>query len=428
MPVPASPPAGRLREKCLISALGMLYACSYFQRVAVPGTLFNEIQCDPALASGGELSASSIAWLGTLYLVIYGGMQLGVGLLTDRWGGIRVCLASGAMLAAGAIGFARADSLPELFAARILVSIGACAMYVPLIRELALRSSPARLGGRLALALSAGFGGGLAATYPTAWAVSLWGWRPVMTATALFTAAVWLAFCCLARGDRGFPEAEAGGTFSLPALWRVVVRRDMRLILTIGLLNFAGFFALAGSIGKKLLQDAAVFGSEGAAFVIMLVSVVAMAANCGAAALSRRSEGRTRLWTILLAASPALGSLIMIGLLAHGGATVFFAAPYLFFALSQGNSVLLLERVKRHAPSERFAQVVGFNNGMNYLAAAVSVSLSGLVLDAYRGGAVSDAAGIHYPAAAYQAFFGILLVIALGAAFAARQLRDAPQS
>lgn len=70
-------------------------------------------------------SASAVAGLGALFLYIYGGMQLFAGMMSDRFGVMRVLLAGGLLLTAGALVFPLAPSLVWLYAARALVALGA---------------------------------------------------------------------------------------------------------------------------------------------------------------------------------------------------------------------------------------------------------------------------------------------------------------
>ena len=68
-----------LRALAAMAAMVSLYFFSFFLRTAVPGTIFDELQSDL------DLSAASVAALGSIFLYIYAGMQLFVGLAADRF-------------------------------------------------------------------------------------------------------------------------------------------------------------------------------------------------------------------------------------------------------------------------------------------------------------------------------------------------------
>src|SRR5512137_2690800 len=111
-------------------AMASVYFFAYFQRVAVPGTIFNELQADL------KLSAATVASLGSMFTWIYGGMQIFVGMLADRFGGIRTLLAGGLAMATGALLFPLAPSTVPLFAARAVTGLGASFIYLSILKEL----------------------------------------------------------------------------------------------------------------------------------------------------------------------------------------------------------------------------------------------------------------------------------------------------
>ena len=76
-----------------------LYSVSFFQRVAVPGTIFNELQKDFAA------SASTVTTLGSIYLLVYASLQLFIGMLADRHGGVKITLVCGFFLCVGSVLF-----------------------------------------------------------------------------------------------------------------------------------------------------------------------------------------------------------------------------------------------------------------------------------------------------------------------------------
>lgn len=77
----------------LFVPLLLLYASSYFQRTAVPGTIFSQLQADLGL------NAFQIAGIGASFVYIYALSQLVVGMLADKYGGARVVTAGGILSA-----------------------------------------------------------------------------------------------------------------------------------------------------------------------------------------------------------------------------------------------------------------------------------------------------------------------------------------
>ena len=58
----------------------VVYFFAYFHRVGIPATIFNELQ------SEFLTSAGMITLIGSMFMFIYGALQLPVGLLLDRFG------------------------------------------------------------------------------------------------------------------------------------------------------------------------------------------------------------------------------------------------------------------------------------------------------------------------------------------------------
>ena len=86
----------------------LTYFFNHFQRTAIPGTVFNELQ-----ASTG-MSASAISALGAVFMYTYAASQFAAGLFADKYGGIRGLVAGNALLCIGAVGFPLVSS-PWLF-------------------------------------------------------------------------------------------------------------------------------------------------------------------------------------------------------------------------------------------------------------------------------------------------------------------------
>ena len=118
------------RELIMLASMITLYFFSYLQRVAVPGTIFNELQLD------FNASAVAITALGALFLYVYGFWQIFAGMLADRFGGLRMLLIGGLLMTVGALVFPLARSLPLLYTTRVLVAFGASFMYISLIKEI----------------------------------------------------------------------------------------------------------------------------------------------------------------------------------------------------------------------------------------------------------------------------------------------------
>ena len=104
----------------LFIPLVLIYAASYFQRTALPGTIFNELQHDLAL------NAVELSNLSSAFVAAYALPQIFAGILIDRYCGTRVLVWGGAIFCIGVLWTPFVTSLGALFAGRIIVRLSVC--------------------------------------------------------------------------------------------------------------------------------------------------------------------------------------------------------------------------------------------------------------------------------------------------------------
>ena len=114
----------------LISLGALFYFFANFQRIAIPGAVFDLLQQELSV------SAPYITAFGAIFMYLYAINQLIIGVLVDRFGGLRVMLTGGIILGIGALLFPISTNLPLMYFSRVLVGIGGSCFYLSLIREL----------------------------------------------------------------------------------------------------------------------------------------------------------------------------------------------------------------------------------------------------------------------------------------------------
>ena len=122
----------RRRAFLLFVPLVLLYFTSYFQRTALPGTIFD------TLAADLHLNAARVATIGASFVYTYAVFQLISGMLVDRYCGTRVVAVGGVFFLAGIILFPLCSSFGMLCAARMLAGAGASSMYMTTGKTIAL--------------------------------------------------------------------------------------------------------------------------------------------------------------------------------------------------------------------------------------------------------------------------------------------------
>ena len=95
--------------------LGMLfYFVANFQRIAVPGAIFDVLEQELSVG------APQITAFGALFMYVYAFTQLLNGIFVDRFGGYRVMLVGGIIMALGCIIFPLSSNLPVMYFSRAL--------------------------------------------------------------------------------------------------------------------------------------------------------------------------------------------------------------------------------------------------------------------------------------------------------------------
>jgi predicted MFS family arabinose efflux permease len=413
---PASALPDRNARIAALCAMLAIYFFSYFQRAAIPGTIFNEIQTDM------RLSAAAVTALGAVFTYVYGGAQLFVGIAVDRFGGIRALLIGGIAMTTGAAVFPLAHSPAMLYASRILTAVGASVMYLSVIKEICLLFAPQRFAALLGVVLMVGYAGGLAGMLPFERLATFFGWRHALLGiAAVMAAALFVAWRLLRHLEHFRPPAHP---FSLRPLWSILRNGRNVPLLLISLIHFPTYFTIQAILGKKFLQDFASLGSASAAvFTTVMIATTAIC-SISAALLLPWTGHRRKPWIVLGGClMVAATALLLGGVIVHADGRVFLAA-YLAMAAAMLSTPALTATVKEFSRPESVGLSIAVMNGLAYLGAGVIGNLSGVVLDRFKDRATVTAAGTCYPAEAYATDFGMLVCVALASLITAFFVRE----
>ena len=385
--------------------MAVIYGLAYFQRTGVPGTIFDELQ------HGFGLSASAVTALGAVFIYVYAGMQLVVGVAADRYGGRRTLLFGSVIMCAGAMLFPCSHSTAMLFASRVLIGFGSSFVYLSIVKEVDTLFAARHFAGLLGLAMLASYVGNIAATLPFERAVHRFGWRDTLMAVAVLSlAAVAVAWVVLRRLEQ-VPVRRRG--IPLRRVWDVLCNRRSRALLVCGMINFPVAFVIQGVLGKKFLQDAVGLSSaDAAAFVLVMASACGTAAVCSGPVL--RLTGQRRKPVILCATGMILLStvLMLLAVLAAAPGWVFLAG-YVLLALSTIGLPASAATMKEVNRPDAVAVTISVLNTVAYVGVGVLSNAAGAILDAFGSQAEVTEARVVYPTAAYATLFACLVGLAL---------------
>lgn len=217
-------------------------------------------------------SPEDLAFASGLWFLVFAAMQLPVGWALDRVGPrltAAVLLLIGG--AGGAAVFAVATSPLHISIAMGLIGVGCSPVLMASYFIFAREYPPARFATLAAVMLGVGSVGNLVASYPTALAVELMGWRATLAGLAAISAATALGIWFSVRDPEQVETEHKGSVLDLlkePALW---------LILPLMLVAYAPSAALRGLWAGPYLND--VFGLSttqiGTATLVMGAAMIA---------------------------------------------------------------------------------------------------------------------------------------------------------
>ncbi len=394
----------------LVWSLGAaLYLIAFYQRVA-PAVLVQELTREFALTGValGNLSA--------FYFYSYVAMQIPTGLIADRWGPRKLLTAGAALTAVGTLIFALATTAYMANAGRLAIGAAAGVAFVAMLK-LASHWMPSRQFALASgVALFVGVMGATLAGAPLRWVTDAFGWRAVMVASAVVTAAVAVAIWVIARDDpaeRGFDTYfphDTGGQHG-GSVWG-----DLKVVL--GYRNTVLLYFIPGAFSGIILMFAGLWGvpfltthypytTAEAASLCSLLLVSWSVASIAYGPISQRLGGRripyiggllatTALWAALVWV-PGWGRLALVALLVALG----FAA---------GAFILTFPFAKESVPARLAGTVSGIVNMGVMTGGLVMQPLVGWMLDRYWMGALTPGGARLYDLAAYRSAFSLLFL------------------
>ena len=236
----------KFRLWILLLCGSILYFFANVQRVAIPGSIFDELQ------KSLNVSAAYVTNLGSAFMYVYALNQLVIGLLVDRFGGCRV-IATGALLfCIGSAVFPFSDSLFMLYFSRAIVGFGASAVYLSLVKETA-RTFTRNFTVMLGLLVLIGYTGGIMANAPFIAGVQIVGWRMMLKIIAAATFLAYLIFVGI-KFTLKMPAIQ-NVPFSFTPFLELLKRRHNRSLFLFSGINFGLYYVLQTVIGKKFLED-----------------------------------------------------------------------------------------------------------------------------------------------------------------------------
>ena len=257
----------------LLIGLGTLfYFTANFQRIAIPGAIFDILQNEL------KVSAPYITAFGAIFMYVYAFNQLIIGVLVDKFGGYRVMFAGGIILGIGALLFPMTSNLFLMYLSRFLVGLGSSTFYLSLIRELREIIPDKNFGLALSIMLFIGYAGGIAANAPFVCMMKFASWRNILIAVALIVFFAILIFALLLTKVK-LPEVNKNVKMRILPFRLVLHKKHNRNLFSFACCNFGISYSIQTIIGKKFLEDFCLMSTQKSALVLSCMAVVAALFN-----------------------------------------------------------------------------------------------------------------------------------------------------
>ena len=410
-------PSRKTYEIGMILSITGLYFFSFFQRVAVPGSIFNDIQTEFGV------SASDVTRLSAIYLFVYASMQPFAGYMADRFGGIKVVIASGIVLCIGSAWFPLSHGEWGLYLSRALVGFGGSTMYLCMVKE-----TDHYFGGRnfapvFGILCLLGYAGGLAGTRPFRMLVECVGWRNSCLFAAGATFAIllcaWMMMRRLGREDEVKKQEHI-----LHSMLGVLKNRLIYPILITVPICFSIYLSIQATIGSKFLVDfcgMTPLASSSYTFIMMLFTM-AMMFFSGVA--SRMLGNRRKFFVIFNGASTMLAMAMILSGIIFKLPPLFFLVAFIISAMAAGCTPVNAAFMREINPPGKVAISIGIYNTAAYAMVAIMSQVIGVILDIFNDRVVVTANSKIYPPSAYMSLFGTFLVLSVIAFAASFHIRE----
>ena len=392
----------------------MLFTCSKFQCIAIPGAVFNELQMK------WGLTASQVTGFGASFMYVYAIAQLFAGLLCDRYGGIRVIAAGGIFFTLGSFLFALSDNYFLLCTGRGLIGLGASTFYLGLVTE-AIRYFNRNYAIVISGVIVTGYFGGIMANAPFAFAVTRTSLRFVLIAASALTLAFYLAFLLLSGAIRKPPVRSV--PFSCKNFINVMkLRRNWNLFLFFSV-HWGLFYSVQTVIGKKYLEDFCRIPAGAAATVLSATSVLSAVSGFAYVMGSKKLGNRRKPFCMLTAVVTFAVFLLLVVLTAFDLRNTVPAVLYCFLASVASLSAIVVPLIKESNSPGETGSAVAFSSFLAYIFVAAFGNIIGGMLNLFSPENAGEK--LIYSREAYLAVFCFLLVCSVAVLYWAAQIKEA---
>jgi predicted MFS family arabinose efflux permease len=401
------------RGLIIVTTLATAYVASHFFR-ASNVTIGLDLMRD--LAIGPE----ALGALTGAFFFGFAAMQIPCGFFFDRFGPRRTVFGMLILATIGGTIFTLAPTWPVLLTGRVLMGAGFGAMLIGTMVVVTRWFPPDRFSTLIAIVMSIGLLGNLAATTPLAWGSQAIGWRAVFGAAVVFTAlaaiAVWLVVRDAPPGHPFLNRTPEPPRQMLQGLMEVLRNPSLRPILAMNFCCYACTFTLQGLWGGPFLREVHGMSPIEAGNVLLAAVVAYQFGMLGFGPLDRLLD--TRKWIAMGGTLVIISFLATLALASHPPVWVPIGA-ILGIGFFSASSTMVLTHGRGIIPDRLIGRGVSTLNAAVMLGVACMQTLSGIIVGAFEP--LADGARTE---TAYRALFGVLTVVLLVAVIIYSRSKD----
>jgi predicted MFS family arabinose efflux permease len=392
------------RGLIIVTTLATAYVASHFFR-ASNVTIGLDLMRD--LAIGPE----ALGALTGAFFFGFAAAQIPCGFLFDHFGPRRTVAGMLILATIGGAIFTLAPAWPMLLTGRVLMGAGFGVMLIGTMVVVTRWFPPDRFSTLIAMVMSIGLLGNLAATTPLAWASEAIGWRAVFGAAVAFTAlaavAVWLVVRDAPPGHPFLVRTAEPPRQMLQGLMEVLRNPRLRPILALNFCSYACTFTVQGLWGGPFLREVHGLSAIEAGNVLLGAVIAYQFGMLGFGPLDRVLD--TRKW-IAIAGNLVIISLLATLALASQPPVWLPIAAILAIGFFSASSTMVLTHGRGIIPDRLIGRGMSTLNTSVMLGVACMQTLSGIILGAFEP--LADGARSE---TAYRALFGVLTAVLLTA-------------
>ena len=250
----------------------MFYFFANFQRVAIPGTIFDMLEQELSV------TAPYITSFGAIFMYVYAINQLINGILVDRFGGFRVMLGGGIILGIGALLFPLSSNLFIMYFSRGLVGLGSSTFYLSIIKELRELFSAKNFGIAISIMLFIGYTGGIFANAPFVFVMRYADWKDVLLVLSCIILLACIIFSLILCKVK-LPKINNTSRLRTLPFRLVLHKKHNRNHFSFACCNFGIFYTIQTIIGKKFLEDFCLMPVSKSANILSAMAIIAAIFN-----------------------------------------------------------------------------------------------------------------------------------------------------